>query len=163
MIRRAQCEDALGIHDAHMRSIQEVCAQHHSQQEIRGWGHRPFNSERWHSAILNDFVWVVDHNGTVEGYGHLRIHLPEKFHAVGASLLGLYLVPEALGLGFGGRLAALMIQVARKQGASEISLSSTLTAHSFYQKIGFKDVGPQECVVIGESKVRCFPMKMSLY
>ena len=71
-VRRAKSEDAPGIHDAHMRSIREVWSKDHSEDEIRGWGNRPYREDQRLNAIKNQFVWVVDNNGKIEGYGHLE-------------------------------------------------------------------------------------------
>ncbi len=76
--------------------------------------------------------------------------------------MGLYLAPEANGKGFAGTMAREMIAEATRQGVSEISLESTLTAQSFYQKMGFAVSGPQATLEIGGSKVRYIPMKMVL-
>lgn len=159
-IRRAQPEDALGIHEAHMRSIREVCSKDHSQQEIQGWGNRPYREDQRVNAIMNQFVWVVDNSSKIEGYGHLSI--TSENGRTRAHVMGLYLVPEANGKGFGVTIAKEMITEARKQNAFEINLESTLTAHSFYKKIGFKDSGELATIELGGSKIRYIPMKMNL-
>lgn len=159
-IRRARSEDARGIHEAHMRSIREVCSKDHSEEEVRGWGNRPYREDQRVNAIANQFVWVVDNDGKIEGYGHLAINF-ENSPALG-HVMGLYLVPEANGKGFGLAIAREMIAEAEKQNVSEISLESTLTAYSFYRKLGFFESGPQDVINIGGSKIRYIPMKMVL-
>ncbi len=44
----------------------------------------------------------------------------------------------------------------------EITLEATLTAHAFYQKVGFEDSGDQTSVEISGQKIRCYPMKMRI-
>ena len=39
LIRQARFGDELGIHEAHMRSIREVCIHEHGPGEIKGWGY----------------------------------------------------------------------------------------------------------------------------
>ena len=156
MIRRAKSEDAFGIHQAHMRSIQEVCSKEHTADEIKGWGQRPYREDQRLNAITNQYVWVIDNSNVIEGYGHLAINA-ERGH-----VMGLYLVPEANGRGYGAAIVQEMIAEAKKLNATEINLESTLTAHSFYKKMGFSDYGPQATVEIGGSQVRYIPMKMIL-
>lgn len=72
-VRRARPEDARGIHEAHMRSIREVCSQDHTEEEIRGWGFRPYREDQRINAIVNQHVWVVENSGKIEGYGHLSL------------------------------------------------------------------------------------------
>jgi hypothetical protein len=74
MIRRARVDDAKGIHEAHMQSIQTLCSMDHSPEEIKAWGGRPFNEAQRIAAIQNQHVWVVETDSKIEGYGHLRIY-----------------------------------------------------------------------------------------
>ena len=160
MIRRAKPEDAFGIHEAHMRSIREVCSKDHSLEEISGWGNRPYREDQRLNAIKNQFVWVVDNSGKIEGYGHLALN--SENGRVRGHVMGLYLVPEAGGKGFGVAIAREMIAEAKRQNAYEINLESTLTAHSFYKKMGFADSGEQATIELGGSKIRYIPMKIVL-
>lgn len=70
IIRRARLEDARGIHEAHMRSIQQICSKDHSPEEIRAWGGRPFQEVMRRYAISNHHVWVIEENEAICGYGH---------------------------------------------------------------------------------------------
>jgi GNAT superfamily N-acetyltransferase len=160
IIRRANPKDARAIHEAHMRSIREVCSKDHTPEEIQGWGNRPFDQERRVNGILNHLAWVVERNGEIEGYSHLRI--AEDAGIKIAHIHALYLTPKVLNQGLGYRLVHLMLDEAKTAKAEKVSLSSTLTAHAFYQRIGFRDDGPEEVVEIGGSHVRCYPMSMSL-
>ena len=53
IIRRALPEDVFGIHEAHMKSIQELCSKDYTEAEIKAWGHRPYNEEHRLFAITN--------------------------------------------------------------------------------------------------------------
>lgn len=159
-VRRARPEDALGIHEAHMRSIREVCSKDHAPAEIQGWGNRPYREDQRINAIKNQFVWVVDNSGKIEGYGHFSL-ISEEGRTRG-HVMGLYLAPEANGKGFGLAIARDMIAEAKRQNAFEINLESTLTAHRFYQKLGFLDSGVQATIDIAGSLVRYIPMKLAL-
>lgn len=72
VIRAALKGEEAAIHDAHMRSIREVCVKDHGEEEIKGWGFRPLG-DRWCSAIENEFVRVVEFDKKICGVGHLRI------------------------------------------------------------------------------------------
>ncbi|MDG0815146.1 GNAT family N-acetyltransferase [Bdellovibrio svalbardensis] len=159
-IRRAKPEDALGIHEAHMRSIQEVCSKDHTSEEVSAWGHRPFREDQRINAIKNQFVWVVESFAKIEGFGHMA--LSEKDGSIKAHVLGLYLVKEANGFGLGYKIVSAMIAEAKSRGAEEVTLESTLTAHKFYQKQGFEDSGPQGTINIGGVGIRYIPMRLIL-
>jgi L-amino acid N-acyltransferase YncA len=160
IIRRARSEDAKQIHDVQMQSIQMVCARDHSEEEIKAWGHRPYNEAHRLHAINNQYVWVVEYKNKVEGFAHLDIF--EKEDIKQAHVYGLYLTPTVLGQGFGGDLAKLMIEESRKAGAKKLSLESTLTSHNFYLKLGFVDEGPMITVDINGTLIRCHPMTLKL-
>ena len=155
IIREAKPGDEAGIHESHMRSIREVCIKDHGEAEIQVWGNRPLGS-RWIEAIREGYVWVVEYKGQIQGHGYLKL-LEREAH-----IQGLYLTPEILGKGLGKRLAALMIEVARRAKAETVSLDSTLTAHGFYRRLGFRDTGPIESSPIGGSDVRSYPMRLQL-
>jgi hypothetical protein len=55
-----------------------------------------------------------------------------------------------------------MLNEAKEKKVITIQLEATITAHGFYQKMGFSDYGPMKTVEIRGSKVRCFPMRMEL-
>jgi hypothetical protein len=55
-----------------------------------------------------------------------------------------------------------MLLESKAARVKEITLKATFTAHRFYQKMGFEDVGPETTVEINGQKIRCYPMKMRL-
>lgn len=160
LIRRAHPEDAKGIHEAHMRSSQQVCSNDHTSEEIRAWRGRPYCEERRLNAIKNHFVWVVEEQEAIHGFGHFLIE--EKNGIKRGHLMGLYLTPEIKGRGLGYEITQLMLREAEQNKLTSILLESTLTAHGFYKRIGFIDLGPQATVEIAGVDVRCFPMELKL-
>lgn len=160
IIRKAQKKDAEGIHAAHMKSIREVCVKDHGTEEIKGWGFRKYDEKHRLETIGRDPMWVVESDGSIEGYAHLRLY--EEEGEKRAHMWALYLTPKVIGKGLGFKLANLMLEQARLFGADKITLQSTLTGHEFYKKIGFKDVGPIQLEEINGYPVRSYPMEMDL-
>lgn len=154
-IRKARSGDEAGIHNAHMRSIREVCSKDHSEIEISGWGNRPLG-DRWIESIKIGHVWVVESNDRIYGHGYIRIYIENDEKQ--AHIHGLYLAPEALKKGLGKKLGQLMLNTAKEQKVKLVTLQSTITAHDFYKSLGFVDVGPMSTVSIGGHPVRYFPM-----
>jgi len=157
-IRRAIPDDALGIHNAHMQSIQHVCSKDYSPQEIAAWGGRQFNKSKWKNAITSDQVWVVIADHTIHGFAHLR--LLESEGVPMGYIHGLYLTPSSIGRGLGYTLARHMIEACEDTQVQRLSLHSTITAHRFYQSLGFVDDGPQMTINIAGQPIRSFPMTM---
>lgn len=155
-IRRGLFGDEEGIHLSHMRSIREICVRDHGKEEIKGWGFRPNKSKEHWKKTFDDphvFIWVVEHEGNIEGHSFLRIASPT------AHIHSLYLTPTILGFGFGKQLLYKMIETATNNGVQELRLESSITAHEFYKKHGFVDAGPKQMVDIGGFPVTAFPMK----
>ncbi|HAG90546.1 MAG TPA: hypothetical protein DCL41_01665 [Bdellovibrionales bacterium] len=159
-IREAKPVDAKAIHIAHMKSIREICAKDHGEEEIKGWGFREFNKKHRLEAIERDPIWVVECNKAIEGYAHLRLF--EKEGEKRAHILALYLTRVIVGRGIGTNLTNLMLEGAKRYRAKAISLESTLTAHAFYSRFGFKDSSALMKMEINGYPVSYFPMAMDL-
>ncbi|MBK9324409.1 MAG: GNAT family N-acetyltransferase [Bdellovibrionaceae bacterium] len=159
-VRKAIPQDAESIHRAHMKSIQEICSKDHSPQEIQAWGHRPYREDQRVGSVKNDLVWVVENNGSIEGYGHLKIF--EKDGLKRGQIFGLYLTPEVVGKSLGKAIVDLMMEEIKSAKVKQVSLEATITAQNFYRKVGFVDAGPETTVEISGTPIRCYPMKMEL-
>jgi len=155
IIRLAKPGEDSAIHAAHMRSIREICVNDHGEEEIRGWGFRELGN-RWVDAIQRKEVWVIEDDGSIKGFGYIRIF--EENGTTKAHLHALYLTPEIIGKKFATRLMGLMLEKAKISGAKEIALDSSITAHSFYKRFGFVDSGPMRQVDIGGYPVTSYPM-----
>lgn len=160
VIRRAYSNDSKSIHEAHMRSIQEICSKDYSKAEINAWGNRPFNESQRHSAIENDCVWIIEIEQVIYGYAHLKFYQKESQQL--AHVMGLYLTKEVQGKGYGKKLFEHILTESRNKLVTKISLESTLTAYNFYLKMGFKPEETESTVVINGAQIRCIPMTMTL-
>ncbi|MCK6599441.1 MAG: GNAT family N-acetyltransferase [Bdellovibrionaceae bacterium] len=159
IIRKAFEGDERGIHEAHMRSIREICSKAHSPEEIKGWGNRPF-SNLWSQLIPSGTLWVIELAEEIHGVGYVKIS--EESGNFNAHIFGLYLTPEVVGQGLGAKLMKLMINTARDAGAKLVTLDSSINAHDFYKRFGFVDTGPLNFSEIGGSLVRGYPMALKI-
>lgn len=155
LIRRANPEDALGIHQAHMKSIHENCAKDYEKKQIEAWGGRDFNENKRIHSIKNDHVWVVEKNKKIEGFCHLKINVDNK----SAEIMGLYITKEVLKKSFGKRLLQEAEKETVKIGIRKLILFSTYTAKNFYQSQGFKIIGSEKLKNINGVDVQCIPME----
>jgi dipeptidase E len=164
LIRRAALADIPAMHEAHMRSIREVCSREHTPEEIAGWGNRTLTEDfarRRAEAqrAPKTHTYVVEAYGKIIGSGMLRTgeKSPER-----AYLHGLYLLPEALGKGYGKAILSLLEEHAREDGAKFVTFESTLNARAFYESQGYIAVGDVITQTIGGSPVRGQPMRKDL-
>jgi len=157
-IRRAVHEDAPNIIHAHKRSIRELCSKDCTAEQIATWSELVSQETHWHQDIDQDLVWVIsDEQNRIFGFGHLQFYENQ-----GAELAGLYFVPEVVGKGNGKKIVQLMLHECQKRKIQKIELSATKTAKVFYERIGFKQMGPMTEIKIGGKSIECFRMQMIL-
>lgn len=158
-IRRAKIEDARAIHEAHMRSIREICAPDYTKEQINAWSGRPFDQVDREKCIRDDFMWVVEDRGFVLGYAHLRV-VKEKSGM--GEVMALYFAPEAKGNGLGRQMMRLIEDRSRLEGCHVLSLNSTITSLEFYKKMGFQPTGPKVDHMFRGVGIPCYPMEKNL-
>ena len=159
LIRRAALRDAKGIHDAHMRSIRELCAKDYSDEQLTAWGGRSYDEQVRIKTITQDCVWVIEDKGVIEGFGHL---MRKSGEPPNAEVMGLYLTPDIKGKRLGKRVLQLMEEWARENGYQTLNLGSTLTSFGFYQSQGFSEKGERAMLKIGGIDIPYIPMEKAL-
>lgn len=155
IIRRAEVADAEAIHKAHMKSINEICVQDHTAEEIKVWGGRSFNATARVSGIKTQFYVVAEHNGQVEGFMQVAKD-PNDPHS--AHVFGLYLTPEAKGKKVGQRMMNLLSEYCDFAFIDKMTLISSITAFNFYKKQGFIQDGEMSGVSMNGVTIRGYPI-----
>jgi peptidase E/GNAT superfamily N-acetyltransferase len=162
VIRRASLDDAPAIHAAHHRSVREIAVRDYTPEQIAAWSSKPYAGEVAESLawqIREESVWVVEWQGIVHGYTHLRF--PPDIPGAGY-LHALYLTPEVAGRGLARRLMALAEAATRGVGRGRLTLHSSKTALRFYEAIGYRAVAPAQAHVIQGIALPCVPMAKDL-
>lgn len=85
-------------------------------------------------------TFVIRSTGAVVGTGTLR----------GSEIQTVFVDPEYHGSGFGRRLMEQLESLARSRGVSEITLRSSLTSRSFYERLDYRVQGTTYGSVGGE-------------
>jgi tetratricopeptide (TPR) repeat protein len=157
IIRRAQIADAESVHWAHMKSINEICVQDHSAEEIRVWGGRPFDPATRLPGIKDQFYLVIESAGRIEGFCQLKTSFNENVKS--AHIFGFYITPPILNKGVGHALIQLVFEYAQVENIQLITLKSTITAFDFYKKYGFIPTGELTGSAREGVQVRGYPMQ----
>jgi tetratricopeptide (TPR) repeat protein len=155
LLRRAEVADAEAIHRAHMKSINEICIQDHTDEEIKAWGGRAFNAAARASGIKTQFYVVAECNGQVEGFMQVARD-PHDAHS--AHVFGLYLTPEAKGKKAGQRMMNLLSEYCDFACIDKMTLVSSITAFNFYKRQGFIQDGEISGVSMNGVTIRGYPM-----
>ena len=135
LVREASVDDAARACEVLRRSIRELCAADHKNDEkaVAEWleNKTPENVRQWLEAPCTYGV-VAELDGTVCG-----------FAMVGrtGTLSLCYVAPEVQYLGVGKRMLAAIEARAAQWRLGTLSVVSTLTAKSFYERNGFVSTG----------------------
>ena len=160
VIRRAVIADGAGILAAHRESVREIASKDYSPEQVAAWIARGMPAEEVLSDLMwqiaNEWIWVVEVEGVVEGYMHLRA--ATEGAPTNAYLHGLYLTPAVAGRGLGRRLMTLAEDEARTHKFDRMSLHASKSARQFYERLGFKDIGAEVNHVVDGVELPCFPM-----
>jgi len=133
IIRPARIEDATGIFDTHRRSIQEVCAKDYTAQQIQTWFPSTRTPARYADFITNnEEVFIVELEKRIIGYLHIQKDV----------LTACYILPEFINKGIGTALFQTAEGIFKKRNIKKITLTSSITALTFYQKMGMKVIKP---------------------
>ena len=162
LIRRAAAGDAEGMLKAHHVSVREIASKDYTKEQIDAWAGRPLDDETLaglESQIRTDFLWVIEQDGRIEGYVHLRTPMET---APAAYLHALYLTPAVAGKGLARRLMQLAEQEAGRRGYPSIELHASKTAIGFYAALGFRREGQPLLHNVKGQALPCFPMVKDL-
>ncbi|MBL6615796.1 MAG: GNAT family N-acetyltransferase [Reyranella sp.] len=132
-IRKARPEDAAAISSLVLRTVRISNASDYPAQAIEQLIVN-FASEKVAQRMAERDTFVADIAGRIVGTIALG----------GDRLRTLFVEPELQGSGLGARLGAHLEAHARAVGVSELKLSSSLTAHGFYERLGYRTVRLEE-------------------
>jgi len=85
--------------------------------------------------ILNNNVWVADHNDQIVGFA--AISMNETI----AELEHMWIVPKHMGKGVGENLIRKVIEYCKCTGVESLRIASDPNAQIFYEKMGAKLIG----------------------
>lgn len=157
LIRRANHADAEAIIHVHVNSIRHVCAKDYTSEQIEAWSGRNFKPELWKQAMDRDFIWVIEQDNNIVGFGHFAVMDDEV-----GEVLGLYFIPQAIGHGLGKKMFAEFIKLANAYKLKRITLHSTITAKTFYEHLGLYQNASDTTVEMRGVAIPCYPMEMEL-
>lgn len=132
-IRKAGPEDAAPISSLVLRTVRISNANDYPAQAIEQLAVN-FASDKVAQRMTERDTFVTDTAGRIVGTIALG----------GDRLRTLFVEPTLQGSGLGARLVAHLEAHARRSGVSELKLSSSLTAHGFYERLGYRTIRREE-------------------
>lgn len=130
-VRKARIEESQSIIDLHVDTVRRVNSKDYSDDQIALWlGKRQVEITR--GMVANgDFYVAVDDRDQLFGLGHMKDN----------TISGLYVSADHQGEGVGSALLSRMEADAVANGAEGMEIESTITAASFYQQMGYEEIG----------------------
>ena len=152
VLRKALPDDAAAACEVLRRSIRELCARDHKNDDhaIARWleNKTPENVRKWLTSTLAYGV-VAEREGKVCGFGIVVRN---------GTVTLCYVVPEVQYLGVGKKVLAELEAQATRWGLDVLVLESTSSAKPFYERNGYVDAG--EPLTVGSQ--RAYPMQKVL-
>ena len=138
LVRTARLADAEAACAVIRRSIIESCVEdHHRDSTVLGaWlaNKTTEEAQRW-IASSEAFGIVAESDNVIVGFAMMTMS---------GEINLCYLVPEAQGHGIGRAMLTTLEAEAARRKLTELTLRSTKSAHGFYLRLGFVDVGPPQ-------------------
>lgn len=131
-LRRARKDDLLAVAEVHRAAIAVVCAQDYPPPVIEAWLAKR-DPERHLRHIEADTVWLAEEEDAVLGFGGVDLRT--------ARIESLFVHPRANGRGIARRIVERLEDAVRDARLAELTLDSSLSAVSFYERIGFRRTG----------------------
>jgi len=134
IIREFKDGDEFGIHEAHMKSIRELCAKDYSSTQIESWTSRRTPQSYLDSIVKNgERFRVIETKEIIVGFSGWY----------GDQIKGFYLHPAYVGRGWGRELFKVTEEdFLKNSGFRYCVIESTTTAKPFYECMGFQVVKP---------------------
>ena len=153
VVRPAQESDVDAIFRVHGDSIRALCRTRYSEREIAAWiAFRP--PEAYRTAFASRELFVAEWRGEVVGFGQLD---PRR-----GEIEACYVAPRAVGSGVGAALVMRMESEARRRGHVVVHLNATLNAEPFYERMGYRRLGPARHRVADDVNLECVRMERVL-
>jgi GNAT superfamily N-acetyltransferase len=152
-VRPAGPSDVEAIWRVHNESIRVLCRERYGPREIAAWiAFRP--PEAYRSALASRALFVAERQMQIVGFG--------QFDPARGEVEACYVSPDAVGCGVGSDLLAHMEERARATGHRTVRLNATLNAETFYERQGYRRLGPATHRVGDDVELDCIRMEKKL-
>lgn len=154
-VRLASPDEAEWLWEIRNQAIRYGCKESYSETVIHNWTPDEM-PEGYRRAVENNPFFVVDEaSGQPVATGYLDL--------VAGSVEAIFTLPDFSGQGLAGRIMTAIKQEARERGMTELTLSATPNAVTFYQRQGFRIV--KESLypsAMAKTSLRCVEMSLTL-
>ena len=130
MIRTYNPADMESVVCIFTQTVHKVSSCYYSPEEVEAWAPSQPDTAWWRCFLDERYTPVMDSDAGIVGFGCLS--------ADGSTVDMLYTHHAHQGAGIGSAILDAMEKEAMRRGNSEIRLTTSATAWSFYQKHGYR-------------------------
>lgn len=150
-IRLAQNKDYAPIARLHKATIRHINSKDYPEDVVSVWSKRT-KASRFRNSASKVKRWVAVEKEKIVGFCD---------HDFKCDLGGLYIHKDFQGKGIGGKLLKKAEESMKKLGCKKITIMSTISAKTFYQKNGYKVI-KKGFHQIENKKVKVFNMSKTI-
>ena len=133
--------DAEAIVQLFTETVHAACAADYDSAQLEAWAPRAYNLETWRRRLKRMRPLVAELRGQIVGFCELE---PDGY--IGC----FYIHKDHLGRGVGRVLYAEIERQARAQGLRRLYVEVSLTARSFFLRMGFSLIARQTVALRGQ-------------
>lgn len=150
ILRTATPNDCTGILACHVAAIRKLCAGDYSGTQLFSWSSR-LTPDGYLPAIASNTFFVAERAAEIIGFA--------EFVPARGEIVAIYVHPQHSRQGIGTLLFRAIDRVAAESGIQELSLSSSLTAVSFYERLNFVAESATVHRLGDGTEIPCVPMR----
>lgn len=139
-LRTAQIDDLEMLQSLYQQTIEDSCRTDYDERQRKAWRQGIENTQRWVSALENQYFIIAEINGRLAGFGSLRDNSYIDF---------MYTGRDFQRMGIARRIYDQLESQAVGSGALVISADVSKTARIFFEKQGFTLVSENLNVIRG--------------
>lgn len=126
--------DISQINKVQSESINVLCRSHYTNQEVKALvlNIKPYQTWIPQGVFTGFFVLLAEIENRTIGFSSLDEE---------GIINGLYVLPQYSGLGIGSKLLKAVESIAKQKNIQSISVTASLNAQCFYQKLGYQYLG----------------------
>nr|QCL09344.1 acetyltransferase domain protein [Rhizobium rhizogenes] len=143
--------------EVHHAAVLITAAKDYAPEIIEQWAPMPVSAgaiSRFNANAENEVRFVAEVDGEVVGFAAI---VPSN-----EELRACYVSPKAAGKGVGKALVVELERAAKQEGLAILRLNSSLTAHPFYEAMGYQTESRGEHVLGSGQRMSCIHMTKKL-
>lgn len=137
-IRKATIDDLMEIQNLFVETINSVCDNDYSKEQLKVWISGNKNKESWINKLKSQFFLVAEHDHYIVGFGSL---------SNGDYIDFMYVHKDYQRQGIADKLLSYLEKESQRQGVLILKSDVSKTARPFFERNGFQAINEQTRII----------------